>query len=125
MKAPKSVIRATLPVTTLPTANLVSAWLGNQTFTNKNNIFGYTFEAPQPTKLAKNNKYVEILEVAKAVSDIKDIMDAKILVSGGRGRALEAPHGVPEGLGRGEDEGEEAAGEDDSGLHVHALSSRV
>ena len=32
-----------------------------------------------------NNKYVEILEVAKAVSDIKDIMDAKILVSGGRG----------------------------------------
>ncbi len=32
-----------------------------------------------------NDKYVEILEVAKAVSDIKDIMDAKILVSGGRG----------------------------------------
>ncbi len=32
-----------------------------------------------------NSKYVEILEVAKAVSDIKDIMDAKILVSGGRG----------------------------------------
>ena len=32
-----------------------------------------------------NNKYVEILEIAKAVSDIKDIMDAKILVSGGRG----------------------------------------
>ena len=32
-----------------------------------------------------DNKYVEILEVAKAVSDIKDIMDAKILVSGGRG----------------------------------------
>ena len=32
-----------------------------------------------------NNKYTEILEVVKAVSDIKDIMDAKILVSGGRG----------------------------------------
>jgi len=28
---------------------------------------------------------VEIKEVVKAVSDIKDIMDAKILVSGGRG----------------------------------------
>ncbi|MBR4574017.1 MAG: electron transfer flavoprotein subunit alpha/FixB family protein [Lachnospiraceae bacterium] len=33
----------------------------------------------------KNNRYVEIKEVVKAVSDIKDIMDAKILVSGGRG----------------------------------------
>ena len=32
-----------------------------------------------------NNKYVEILEISKAVSNIKDIMDAKILVSGGRG----------------------------------------
>ena len=32
-----------------------------------------------------DNKYVEILEISKAVSDIKDIMDAKILVSGGRG----------------------------------------
>ena len=32
-----------------------------------------------------NNRYVEILEISKAVSDIKDIMDAKILVSGGRG----------------------------------------
>ncbi len=32
-----------------------------------------------------DNKYVEIKEVVKAVSDIKDIMDAKILVSGGRG----------------------------------------
>ena len=30
-------------------------------------------------------KKVEILEISKAVSDIKDIMDAKILVSGGRG----------------------------------------
>lgn len=33
----------------------------------------------------KNNKYVEIMEVVKAVSDVADIMDAKILVSGGRG----------------------------------------
>ncbi len=32
-----------------------------------------------------NNRYVEIKAVVKAVSDIKDIMDAKILVSGGRG----------------------------------------
>ena len=32
-----------------------------------------------------NNKYVTIKEVVKAVSDVKDIMDAKILVSGGRG----------------------------------------
>ena len=32
-----------------------------------------------------DSKYVEILEVVKAVSDVKDIMDAKILVSGGRG----------------------------------------
>ncbi len=32
-----------------------------------------------------NNKYVEILEVVKAVADVADIMDAKILVSGGRG----------------------------------------
>ena len=32
-----------------------------------------------------NNRYVEILDISKAVSDIKDIMDAKILVSGGRG----------------------------------------
>lgn len=32
-----------------------------------------------------NNKYVEILEVVKKVSDVADIMDAKILVSGGRG----------------------------------------
>ncbi len=33
----------------------------------------------------KDNKYVEILEVVKNVSDVVDIMDAKILVSGGRG----------------------------------------
>lgn len=32
-----------------------------------------------------NNNYVEIMEIVKAVSDIEDIMDAKILVSGGRG----------------------------------------
>ena len=32
-----------------------------------------------------NNKYVTIKEVVKAVSNAKDIMDAKILVSGGRG----------------------------------------
>ena len=33
----------------------------------------------------KNNKYVDILEVVKAVSHTVDIMDAQILVSGGRG----------------------------------------
>ena len=32
-----------------------------------------------------NNKYVEILDIVKAVSDVEDIADAKILVSGGRG----------------------------------------
>lgn len=32
-----------------------------------------------------NNKYVEILDIVKPVSDVEDIMDAKILVSGGRG----------------------------------------
>ncbi len=32
-----------------------------------------------------NSRYVTIKEVVKAVSDVKDIMDAKILVSGGRG----------------------------------------
>ena len=32
-----------------------------------------------------NNKYVEILDIVKAVSDVEDIMDAKIQVSGGRG----------------------------------------
>ena len=32
-----------------------------------------------------NNKYVTIKEVVKAVSDTVDIMDAKVLVSGGRG----------------------------------------
>ena len=33
----------------------------------------------------ENNKYVEILEIVKHVKDTVDIMDAKILVSGGRG----------------------------------------
>ncbi|MBR4718926.1 MAG: electron transfer flavoprotein subunit alpha/FixB family protein [Lachnospiraceae bacterium] len=33
----------------------------------------------------QNSRYVTIKEVVKAVSDVKDIMDAKILVSGGRG----------------------------------------
>ena len=33
----------------------------------------------------ENAMYVEILEIVKAVSDVADIMDAKILVSGGRG----------------------------------------
>ena len=33
----------------------------------------------------KHAKYVEILEVVKAIKDTVDIMDAKILVSGGRG----------------------------------------
>ncbi len=34
---------------------------------------------------APNNKYVEILDVVKSVANVKNIMDAKILVSGGRG----------------------------------------
>ncbi len=33
----------------------------------------------------KNNKYVEIQEIVKAVGSVENIMDAKILVSGGRG----------------------------------------
>ena len=32
-----------------------------------------------------NRNYVEILDVVKSVTDTVDIMDAKILVSGGRG----------------------------------------
>ncbi|MCR5467729.1 MAG: electron transfer flavoprotein subunit alpha/FixB family protein [Lachnospiraceae bacterium] len=36
-------------------------------------------------KFEKNNRYVEILEVVKAVKNVANIMDAKILVSGGRG----------------------------------------
>lgn len=33
----------------------------------------------------KNNRYVEILDIVKSVSDRVDIQDAKVLVSGGRG----------------------------------------
>lgn len=36
-------------------------------------------------KLEENNRYVEIMEVVKAVGSVENIMDAKILVSGGRG----------------------------------------
>ncbi len=36
-------------------------------------------------ELVENNKYVEIMEVVKAVGSVENIMDAKILVSGGRG----------------------------------------
>ena len=39
------------------------------------------YDAP----VVPNNKYVEIKEVVKALADVEDIMDAKILVSGGRG----------------------------------------
>ncbi|MGN0415580.1 MAG: electron transfer flavoprotein subunit alpha/FixB family protein [Agathobacter sp.] len=35
--------------------------------------------------LEKNNRYVEIQEVVKAVGNVQNIMDAKVLVSGGRG----------------------------------------
>ena len=35
--------------------------------------------------ITKNNKFVEILNIVKSVSNVADIMDAKILVSGGRG----------------------------------------
>ena len=41
-----------------------------------------------------NNKYVEILDVVKELSDTVDIMDAKILVSGGRGVGSEEGFGV-------------------------------
>lgn len=36
-----------------------------------------------------NNNYVEIMEVVKSVADTVDIMDAKILISGGRGVGCE------------------------------------
>ena len=36
-------------------------------------------------EVKENNKYVEIEEVVKAVGNVENIMDAKILVSGGRG----------------------------------------
>lgn len=35
--------------------------------------------------LEKNNRYVDIMEVVKAVGEVKNIMEAKVLVSGGRG----------------------------------------
>jgi electron transfer flavoprotein alpha subunit len=35
--------------------------------------------------LTENNNYVEIIEIVKAISNVPDIMKAKILVSGGRG----------------------------------------
>ena len=35
--------------------------------------------------LEENNRYVEILNVVKAVGNVENIMDAKVLVSGGRG----------------------------------------
>ena len=35
--------------------------------------------------LEKNSRYTEILEVVKAVGNVENIMDAKVLVSGGRG----------------------------------------
>ncbi len=35
--------------------------------------------------ITKNHKFVEIMDVVKAVGSVEDIMDAKILVSGGRG----------------------------------------
>ena len=36
-------------------------------------------------ELAENNRYVEIMEVVKAVGNVENIMEAKVLVSGGRG----------------------------------------
>ena len=36
-------------------------------------------------ELKENNKYVEIQEIVKAVGNVENIMDAKVLVSGGRG----------------------------------------
>ena len=39
-----------------------------------------------------NNKYVEILDIVKSVGETVDIMDAKILVSGGRGVGLSLIH---------------------------------
>jgi len=41
----------------------------------------------------KNNKYVDILDIVKSVTDTVDIMDANILVSGGRG--LGGPENFP------------------------------
>ncbi|MGL6199721.1 MAG: electron transfer flavoprotein subunit alpha/FixB family protein [Lachnospiraceae bacterium] len=41
----------------------------------------------------KNNKYVDILDIVKSITDTVDIMDANILVSGGRG--LGGPENFP------------------------------
>ena len=35
--------------------------------------------------LEENNRYVEIMDIVKAVGNVENIMDAKVLVSGGRG----------------------------------------
>ncbi len=43
---------------------------------------------------AFNNNYVEIMEVIKAVSNAADIMDAKVLVSGGRGVGCQESFGM-------------------------------
>ena len=52
----------------------------------KPRVAGATCEiVPYNPGFVKNAKYVEILEVVKAIKDTVDIMDAKILVSGGRG----------------------------------------
>ena len=52
----------------------------------KPRVAGATCEVvPYNPGFEKNAKYVEILEVVKAIKDTVDIMDAKILVSGGRG----------------------------------------
>ena len=36
-------------------------------------------------ELEENNRYVEIMDIVKAVGNVENIMDAKVLVSGGRG----------------------------------------
>ncbi len=50
-----------------------------------------------------DNKYVEILDIVKAVTNTVDIMDAKILVSGGRGvgspENFKTPEALAEALG--------------------------
>lgn len=45
-----------------------------------------------------DNKYVEIMEVVKSVTDVVDIMDANILVSGGRGVGSPENFKILEGL---------------------------
>ena len=35
--------------------------------------------------LEENNRYVEIMDIVKAVGNVENIMDAKVLASGGRG----------------------------------------